>query len=482
MAHSLLPRFISAAAERQDGSKQRFVKKQRAERYDQCVTQQPAHLTSVDATDMVVADIYPATRYLATVRAFNSAGLGPLSAELRVLSDSDLPEAPGEPFIVHTTKNNVVCGWLPPRYDNGRLTHSYELQRYIVGGSRSAKMRRMSLQRGMTSKKIHAAIEATPLSSHPEGETSEDPNDWTTLTAKDWVSFRFPALDRPMLNIPGLSPGDRCVVRIRATNAEDQGRFHSVLLISLGADSKFSEWSLISQPMTAQISIRVLQVASRSVVVEWDAYTLDAFEWELQQQEHRITGKQDPWLPVDKVPHAKTIAVPISGLTPGTRYRFRVRPRDVFGWRAWDTPLVTEVVRTSEDVPDAPSAPVGDDTKCTSTEAYVAWTAGQCNGQPITSFELAHLDMGDEDMDWDQATTTDISGIISYCTVQEVKVGQVLIFRVRAHNLNGCSLWSAVSEPVLACSRLPPGIPEVVRRGISFVELQWCFPLRRSNK
>mmetsp|Transcript_19364 Transcript_19364/g.59632 ORF Transcript_19364/g.59632 Transcript_19364/m.59632 type:complete len:301 (+) Transcript_19364:478-1380(+) len=194
-------------------------------------------------------------------------------------------------------------------------------------------------------KSIQAAVTDLNKMTRPEGEASDDPNTWEICNDKtQWVATRFDLKDRPLFNFAGLSAGDKIICRVRCSN-----------------DCGWSRWSKISNAFATRESIRVTDIDARSLVVEWDAHTLKAEAWELQRQMQRITGRANPWETVtDKVPPSKIVRCRVErGLLPGCSYRFRVRPRDAFGWRAWDTPLVTDVVRLAEDAPDAPRVSLG---------------------------------------------------------------------------------------------------------------------------
>jgi hypothetical protein len=87
-------------------------------------------------------------------------------------------------------------------------------------------------------------------------------------------------------------------------------------------------------------------------------------------------------------PQASTVDQLVSDLRPGTAYRFRVRARDLYGWRSWDTALHTPLARSLELPPDAPSAPRAVSEACTSQSIRLAWELGFCNGPPVEEVEV----------------------------------------------------------------------------------------------
>jgi len=467
-AHTLPDRFLIPPSKATEGTKLRHVRrKNRVLDFNQwdMNTRGAVHKTEYhdEETELVVAGLYPATRYVATVRASNAAGLGPLSPAVYVWTLPDICEIPSEPFLVHTTAANVVVAWLPPRYDNGKEVESYELQRYIVGGTRADKWRRLTKVHG-TGKKLNEAMAELATRTRPDGEADDDPNTWACAkNHKDpgWTNFRFRAAERPIFNFPGLSRGDRVVCRVRAAN-----------------EVGWSGYSRLSCCFVAEPSIRVLDIDARSLVVEWDTHTLDAECWELQRQTNRITGRCDPWeCVVDDIPHVRNGKVKFKveyGLGPGCSYRFRVRPKDVYGWRDWDTPLMTDVVRLLEDVPDPPAAPKGNTEACTATTVELDWAPGFGNGQPVTRFELQYIPCVDEHDTWDGATTVELTGLQTNFTLKNVKTGALLSFRVRAYNKHGWSDWSLASLPVSTSTILPPGVPFLRETGTTWIDVQWA--------
>ena len=464
--HSLPARFLIDPSKATEGTKLRHVRrKNRVLDFNQwdITTRGAVHKTEYhdEETELVVAGLYPATKYVAHVRASNAAGLGPLSPSVYVWTSPDICEVPSEPFLVHTTVSNVVVAWLPPRYENGVAVETYELQRYIIGGTRADRWRRMTKVHGSNTKKLNAAMEDLAKATRPDGEESDDPNTWgIAARPKDWTNFRFKAADRPIFNFPGLSKGDKVVCRVRCAN-----------------DCGWSGFSRISRVFLAEPSIRVLEIDARSLVVEWDVHTLAAECWELQRQTNRITGRCDPWeCVVDDIPHVPNGVVRFRveyGLGPGCSYRFRVRPKDIYGWRDWDTPLMTDVVRLLEDVPDPPKAPVGDKEACTATTIEIAWKPGFGNGQPVTKFELQYIPCVDENDTWDDATTLNLTGLQTTFTLKNVETGALLSFRVRAFNKHGWSDWSLASLPVSTSTIVPPGIPFLKEAGTTWIDAQW---------
>ncbi|KAJ1462236.1 fibronectin type III [Pelagophyceae sp. CCMP2097] len=453
--HQLGQRFVASQSPNRNGTKKSFLPPPLLNKDGRKAHRVAALGAGKTSAGTSIKDLWPATRYVATVRAFNAAGFGPLSASMRCTTLCDVPDAPGEPFLIFATNSTLVVGWLPPRYDNGHSTHTYEVQRCVVGGSRAEKMRLLAAQPGMTQLKVRAACDALPQTPKPAGETSDDSNDWTTLKKKDWVTVRFAAEEKPTLCVPGLSPGDFLIVRVRACNAVEEG-----------AEAPFSHFSRISEPLEARNSISV-DVSVRTATVQWDAHFLKASKWELQLQEHR-PGKREPWVLVDAaIPHASKISLVVESLAPGTRYKFRVRPCDADGWRSWDGALATDVSRTHEAAPDAPAAPTGLAELCTARQVCVCWVAGACNGQPLTVFEVQKLGDGG----WIAAGST--SGLVSQLFVD---AESPLAFRVRSNNQHGWSEWSPASLPLASCERLPPGAPDLVKAGVAFIELRWAPP------
>ena len=196
----------------------------------------------------LVARLWPSTRYVAFVRASNAAGLGTPSPPAVTFTTPDLPEPPGAPFLLHVTEFSVIAGWLPPRYSNGRDVESYELQRYVVGGTRAEKFRK-ALALNPDPKKAAKLVKEWTSMTRPAGETSDDGNDWN-IERREWMSNSFHLKDRALFSFAGLSLGEKVCLRVRCQSV-------------LG----WSRWSRISTTFETGRSIYVTDITSRSLIV-----------------------------------------------------------------------------------------------------------------------------------------------------------------------------------------------------------------------
>lgn len=409
-SYSLATRFEAARTSRISGTKFRHVRrKDRIQLFDvwRVATRRPAHKTlrnEDDASSLIINGLVPATHFTVTVRATNAAGRGAPSPTLSITTSDDAPDPPSEVFLLHSSSEGVLVAWLPPRYENGHPVVEYELQRCII--SSAARPR-------------------------------------TAPSQESWASYRFktPATNR----FVALTSNDSCLVRIRAKN-------------SVG----WSAWSRTSQKFQAVDTLKVLELTARSLVLEWDALSLKATAWEIQKQKYRLRRPPDWTLIADDVPDVRKA---IAGLEPGVSYRFRVRAKDFYGWRSWDTAMTTPVVTMPDAPPDACKPPEPHDAGA--TDVKMTWEPAACNGQPIVEFELQRISVT---ASWATPWTRSVKE--KSCFVDDMTEGAFL-FRVRARNKCGWSLWSEPSEPVETNPVPPPSSVRLVDSGATWLKVGW---------
>ena len=245
------------------------------------------------------------------------------------------------------------------------------------------------------------------------------------------------------------------------------------LRVRCQSDLGWSKWSRISSVFETGSSIYVSDVDSRSVTVKWDANAVKAIKWELQVQLQKTSGALPPWETVADDLEVTSRKVD-EGLLPGCAYRFRVRPLDAFGWRDWDFAIITDTVRLLEDVPDAPSQPVGDLHKATEKTVYVEWTPNHDNGQPITSYELQHIPCTDDGEDsFDEAKSVELIAVHKAYRLEGCPPLSRYVFRVRAKNKHGWSAWSRISKACSTSTILPPGVPSLMEAGATWLDVHW---------
>ena len=355
----------------------------------------------VRALTLRLDDLVPATAYAIRVKARNAAGYGPISPEATLQTTADVPTRPGTPYVMHTTPTSISVGWLPPAFVNGSPLLSYEFQRFAIKGT-GVEMNSGSRQRptrggggggaGSPAKAqggggggddddgggVRGFTLRRPVGQvlRPPGEDSDDPETWT-IPNLGWVKFQVKP-ETQHFNVAGLVPFSACIFRVRARN-----------------EIGWSEFSALGGPHVGEESIRVRKLAARRLVVEFTPLTTRAYRWELQRKMERGPAYDDQFETVsDEIEHAERVGVPVTGLRPGTAYRFRVRANDIYGWRSWDTALNTPIVRTRELPPDAPRAPVDVLDLCTAISITVRWEAGFCNGPPVEECEVSIIEDG----------------------------------------------------------------------------------------
>lgn len=412
-SYSLPAHFEAPRTWRISGTKFRHVRrKDRIQLFDvwRVATRKPAHKTlrnPDEASSLIIDGLVPATKFTVTVRATNAAGRGAPSPTLSITTLDDVPDAPSEVFLLHSSSEGVLVAWLPPRYENGHPVVEYELQRCVVFAS-------------------------------PRPRTAPASSD-------DWTSYRFKASDDARFVVRGLGANDSCLVRVRAKNA-------------IG----WSAWSRTSQKMSAVETLRIVDLTARSLLLEWDALSLRATTWEIQKQKFRVRRPAEWTTIADDV---TVVRKAIAALEPGVSYRFRVRARDVHGWRSWDTAMTTRVATMPDAPPDACKPPEPHDAGA--SDIRITWEPAACNGQPIVEYELQRISVS---ATWATPWTRSLEE--KSCVVTDMTEGAYL-FRVRARNACGWSSWSEPSEPVETNPVPPPSVVRLMDSGATWLKVGW---------
>lgn len=118
----------------------------------------------------------------------------------------------------------------------------------------------------------------------------------------------------------------------------------------------------------------------------------------------------------------------ITGLTPGRTYYFWARTHNSVGWGPWSGRASAK----TQDVPDAPSAPLL--SSVTATSVDVAWSANGNGGSSITAYQLGY--------GTSSSSPTTIVSAKSPHVVMGLTPGTRYYFFVRAQNSIGWSPWS----------------------------------------
>ena len=230
------------------------------------------------------------------------------SEETAVETTADCPTTPGRPFQVGMTRSSITIMFLPPEYANGSSVQTYEVRRFAPEPPRSEEDLIKRDKRGKQTFKERRDKFFPEL-----GPSTR----YSIKGHENFIQVKFPS----------LYPSARFLVRARN-------------------EIGWSQFSELSPVMHSGDSIRVTNVGSTFIDMEWDmppgvkihrfevqnrAYTLLL----LEEQFHRALGGV-----VTPRTDGKPVKFTLRGLRPGARQQVRVRSSDeTEGWRPWKTAM-----------------------------------------------------------------------------------------------------------------------------------------------
>ena len=162
------------------------------------------------------------TTYVVRVCAVSIAGHGKWSPTCQMRTMPTVPSPPGKPFVIKTSATSVTVGWLPPPYENGNPSTTYEFQRLIA--EHWAISADTTLESPSTVAEARETIEGTLAASRSRSrserqkerrETATDllhslpcsrnwlsaadgtPMNWHDIPAKEWMRYRMKPSSEP---------------------------------------------------------------------------------------------------------------------------------------------------------------------------------------------------------------------------------------------------------------------------------------------
>ena len=290
-------------------------------------TAQPslAAVVQAPATNGIVPGLANGTTYTFTVRATNSAGPGPESAQSSAVTPS-APTAPGAPSGVTATAGDgqATVRWSAPANGGSPIT-AYTVTPYVGGVAQPGLAR--------------------------------------TVTGSP------PATTAP---VPGLTNGTTYTFTVKATNA-----------IGVGAESAQSNPVVPSAPTAPGIPANVTATAgNQQVVVGWTAPATGGSPLTSYTVTPYVNGTAQIFLvqTVTGSPPATTATV--TGLTNGTTYTFTVTATNAIGTGPESN---QSNAATPATVPTAPTAVT---PTAGNAQASVSWVAPSDGGSALTSYTV----------------------------------------------------------------------------------------------
>jgi hypothetical protein len=378
-----------------------------------------------DSTDhpYCIKNLKPAEQYQISIRAHADGGYSPESHPVTHTSASSVTSTPGIPVFMTSTSSSVTVAWLPPKFENGEPVKSYQVYRQILIGHETQH--------------------------HHEGHEPVEDAQWVAVQSMG---------SHPVASIKNIPNGGFIKVKVRSRNANGT-----------------SEMGEVGGPFQALDPIRVLDCTPSSLKIIWQTVPAKpVLHFELQIRKYGLILSEDDYRVVaDDVPqNIDGITYQVEDLLPGTDYQFRIRAFiEGEGWQSWPDALVSNVFRTQNTAPGAPSQPYDKIGASTATSIVLKWDPGPSNGKAIGYFEVYWKTIV---KDWE--LLSEVKGPPVHL-VENLEVGQSYFFKVRAHNEIGWSPLSEESEPVSTNPIPIPGKPTQKNAGIGWVELEWAKPI-----
>uniref|UniRef100_A0A7S1XYK0 Fibronectin type-III domain-containing protein n=1 Tax=Phaeomonas parva TaxID=124430 RepID=A0A7S1XYK0_9STRA len=440
----------------------------------------PIDVISPNADRILVPGLFPATAYAFQICAMSDAGESLPSDTQHLVTAAYPPSAPSKPYSIATTSTSISVAWVASKFDNGEPIEGYEVQRKLIEAEELEQMSFSELSSIATGSSLHTISTAA-------SQRSASLSPAAKARAGRWAKYRvgggtftYTCGSFPLYGVARF--------RIRAFNKV--GYSHTSLEVILVADDP----------------IRLNDKSARHLAFEWTRpVQLDVVAYEINYREAAITRSdttyrvaEDDFRPhadvdgiaesvdasldqsmdseekrqkaLDEKLNKDAVKYTLSGLDPGMKYQIRVRAMDrKTGWQPWSDAMVSSVFETVKDKPSAPGLPSSDLSLCSGESIFLTWAASKPNGAIVDLYDIwASTDFGP----WEQMS----SCIHNTADVPHLNSGSQYRFRVRARNDVGWSEFGEESEVVTTNSIAPPGRPEIVAMGGSWVQLKWVQP------
>lgn len=228
------------------------------------------------------------------------------------------------------------------------------------------------------------------------------------------------------------------VITVRKSTRADSGKYRLLLSNGSGTCESIAEVIVLDRPTPPKGPLVLEEVRATHAKVKWqrpsDAGGTDITGYVLEKMD-MDTGR---WIPAGECgPDDDSFT--FKGLTPGKKYKFRVKAVNKEGE---SDPLETTeavVAKNPYTVPEAPAKPTVDDYD--NMSATLVWPAPVSDGgRPILCYSVEMKSKFSPE--WTEVKKTDDDKCVA--KVEGLKEGLVYQFRVRAHNKAG---QSEPSEP-----------------------------------
>eukprot|EP00607_Mallomonas_marina_P004884 CAMPEP_0182437990 /NCGR_PEP_ID=MMETSP1167-20130531/85432_1 /TAXON_ID=2988 /ORGANISM="Mallomonas Sp, Strain CCMP3275" /LENGTH=642 /DNA_ID=CAMNT_0024631127 /DNA_START=111 /DNA_END=2039 /DNA_ORIENTATION=- len=364
---------------------------------------------------LAVEQLKPSTGHAFTMYSRSVAGVSKPSVKVIFFTKPSMPAPPPKIELWKVTKNGLVLAWHPPNTDNGAKLNMYQLEMTTDPDATSSSHASFmdSLSSSVTTNNIApfapvrspqkraSAIATRTPQSRAEMVSMAENEKWHRIIKHRNVAVREKYL-------MGLEQGRQYFFRVRAHN-----------------EFGWSPWSDWSGPFTPQEGVRVRPIGGGLINVTWICPELTqgrqvvAYEMQACRPSGPKTNSISVFHPKESKDETASSAstfdfktlfndlkepqVDVSGLIPGMKYQFRVRPNIDGIWGDWEVMgVASDVVPIPAAEPDEPTdvrekvyarlgenGEVLDSTRsATHHSVVVTWTNGVPNGSPVINFEI----------------------------------------------------------------------------------------------
>lgn len=451
-----------------------------------------------------VTGLTPGNEYKFRVSAVNAEGESePLVTDQSIIAKNPFDEA-GKPENVRATdwdKDHVDLAWTPPASDGGSPITGYVVEKKDKYGqwekavevpSTDCKATVPDLIEGQSYEfRVRAINKAGP------GEPSDstglivakrrnqapliDRTNLLQVKIKAGQSFCFdvkvsgePAPTTKWIhNKREVRPTDTVKVNhvdyntklaVRSASRADTGVYTITAENINGSDTADVKVTVLDKPSPPNGPLKVDNVHSKGATIKWNPPTDDGG----QPIENYIIEKMDEatgrWLPAGETDGPET-SLAVTDLTPGHKYKFRVRAQNKQGKSDPLTALHPIEAKNPFDEPSSPGKPEIKDYD----EKFVEleWAKPESDGgSPITGYIIEKKDKYSPD--WEKCA--EIDGDVTTGKVDDLVPGQSYEFRVVAVNKGGKSEPSAPSDKHIA--RAKNLAPKIDRNFLNNVKIR----------
>ncbi|GAU87381.1 hypothetical protein RvY_00244-2 [Ramazzottius varieornatus] len=469
----------------------------------------------VTGTTVKVRNLKTGTPYDFRVMAENSNGRSePCLTEDAIIPKSPYgkPGAPGTPVCVDSTPESISLQWSRPINDGGSPVQGYVVEKrdspdgkwtkanvglvtdnkFTVTGLQENKpyeFRVAAVNEGGQGEYSNTSDEiyARPPPSAPK-------IDWDNFRMRDLVvregepfkiSIPFKGSPVPtvswIVNGSPLFPSDRVVIETtdgkvamlhnKSAKRADSGNYRVSLVNDKGSDSASCTVTVVSAPQPPKGPLEPIETTPESIKLRWSPPEDDGGAPVSNYIVEKCDAGSDKWVKVSSF--VRSPEYDVRNLEENKKYKFRVRAENIYGI---SEPLETDKEITAKhpfDTPGAPGTP--DVTDIDSDSVSLQWTRPTTDGgSKILGYVVEGKHPGDRA--WKPMGESKDTKF----TVPHLHEGEEWEFRVRARNSAGPGAPSESTPAIIVRPRAtvpsPPGMPEVVKVGRSYIDLKWATP------